>query len=132
MPYTEEQFSAADVREAFKKAVASATGTVPENVEIVSMQQARRRTSSVVVKTKIPAKDAAALATMTSTLSSGGALKTKMDAALSKQGLKGVEKRHTASNRHFRRGSLRGLDGKSARLCSGPHCRCAHVQCQVK
>ena len=88
MPYTEEQFSAADVRKAFKKAVASAAGTVPENVEIVSVQQARRRTSSVVVKTKILAKDEAALTTMTSTLGSGGALKTKLNAALSKEGLK--------------------------------------------
>ena len=88
MPYTEEQFSAADVRKAFKKAVASAAGTVPENVEIVSVQQARRRTSRVVVKTKILAKDEAALTTMTSTLGSGGALKTKLNAALSKEGLK--------------------------------------------
>ena len=88
MPYTEEQFSAADVRKAFKKAVASAAGTVPENVEIVSVQQARRRTSSVVVKTKILAKDEAALTTMTSTLGSGGALKTKLNATLSKEGLK--------------------------------------------
>ncbi|MGB1603616.1 MAG: hypothetical protein ACPIOQ_63385, partial [Promethearchaeia archaeon] len=70
------------------KAVASAAGTVPENVEIVSVQQARRRTSSVVVKTKILAKDEAALTTMTSTLGSGGALKTKLNAALSKEGLK--------------------------------------------
>ena len=72
----------------FKKAVATAAGTDPENVIIVSVTVARRRSSSVVVQTKILAKDAAAVATIKSTLGSGDALKTKLNTALKKEGLK--------------------------------------------
>ena len=47
-----------------------------------------RRHSSVVVQTKILAKDAAAVDTMKTTLGSGDALKTKLNTALKKEGLK--------------------------------------------
>ena len=88
MPYTVEQFNTDAVKTSFKKAVATAAGTDPENVIIVSVTAARRRSSSVVVQTKILAKDAAAVATMKSTLGSGDALKTKLNTALKKEGLK--------------------------------------------
>ena len=88
MSYTEEEFKAPAVQTSFKKAVASAAGTVQENVEIVSFKPASRRNAGVVVQTKIRAKDAAAVTTMTSTLGSGDALKTKLNAALKKEGLK--------------------------------------------
>ena len=88
MPYTVDQFNTAAVMTSFKKAVATAAGTDPENVIIVSVTVARRRSSSVVVQTKILAKDAAAVATMKSTLGSGDALKTKLNTALKKEGLK--------------------------------------------
>ena len=88
MPYTEEQFKASAVQTSFKKAVASAAGTVQENVEIVSFKPASRRNSGVVVQTKIRAKDTTDVTKMTSTLGSGDALKTKLDAALRKEGLK--------------------------------------------
>ena len=88
MPYTEDEFKAPAVQASFKKAVASAAGTVPDNVVIVSVKSARRRSSSVVVQTKILAKDAAAVDTMKTTLGSGDALKTKLNTALKKEGLK--------------------------------------------
>ena len=88
MSYTEEEFKAPAVQTSFKKAVASAAGTVQENVEIVSFKPASRRNAGVVVQTKIRAKDAAAVTTMASTLGSGDALKTKLNAALKKEGLK--------------------------------------------
>ena len=88
MPYTEDEFKAPAVQASFKKAVASAAGTVPDNVVIVSVKSARRRSSSVVVQTKILAKDAAAVATIKTTLGSGDALKTKLNTALKKEGLK--------------------------------------------
>ena len=88
MPYTADQFKADAVQTLFKTAMASAAGTVPENVVIVSVEAARRRSSSVVVQTKILAKDAAAVATIKSTLGSGDALKTKLNTALKKEGLK--------------------------------------------
>ena len=88
MPYTEEEFKAPAVQTSFKKAVASAAGTVQENVEIVSFKPASRRNAGVVVQTKIRANDATAVTTMTSTLGSGDALKTKLNAALKSEGLK--------------------------------------------
>ena len=88
MPYTVEQFNTEAVKTSFKKAVASAAGTVPDNVVIVSVKSASRRNSGVVVQTKILAKDAAAVTTMKSTLGSGAALKTKLNAALKSEGLK--------------------------------------------
>ena len=88
MPYTVEQFNTAAVKTSFKKAVAAAAGTVPDNVVIVSVVSARRRNSSVLVKTKILAKDAASVTTMKSTLGSGDALKTKLNTALKNEGLK--------------------------------------------
>ena len=88
MPYTVEQFNTAAVKTSFKKAVAAAAGTVPDNVVIVSVVLARRRNSSVVVKTKILAKDAASVTTLKSTLGSGDALKTKLNTALKNEGLK--------------------------------------------
>ena len=88
MPYTVEQFNTDAVKTSFKKAVASAAGTVPDNVVIVSVKSASRRNSGVVVQTKILAKDAAAVTTMKSTLGSGAALKTKLNAALKSEGLK--------------------------------------------
>ena len=88
MPYTVDEFKTAAVKTPFKKAVATAAGTVPENVVIVSVKSARRRSSSVVVQTKILAKDAAAVDTMKTTLGSGDALKTKLNTALKKEGLK--------------------------------------------
>ena len=88
MPYTMDQFMAADMQQSFKKAASSAASTVPENVDIVSIKAARRRNSGVVIKTKILVKDAAAVNTMKATLGSGNDLKTKFDTALKKQGLK--------------------------------------------
>ena len=88
MPYTVDQFNTAAVMTSFKKAVATAAGTDPENVIIVSVTVARRRSSSVVVQTKILAKDAASVDTMKTTLGSGEALKTKLNTALKNESLK--------------------------------------------
>ena len=88
MPYTLDEFKAEAVKSSFKKAVASAAGTVPENVKILSVKAAGRRTAGVLVQTKILALDAAALATMKSTLGSGSALQTKLNTALKSEGLK--------------------------------------------
>ena len=60
----------------------------PRVVSFFLIKSARRRSSSVVVQTKILAKDAAAVTTMKSTLGLGDALKTKLNAALKKEKLK--------------------------------------------
>ena len=52
LPYTKSAFDTAK-QEKYKKAVASAAGTVTANVDIVSISEARRRAGSVKVETKV-------------------------------------------------------------------------------
>ena len=87
MPYTEEEFEAEAVQTSFKKAVASAAGTVIENVVILSITPARRRSAGVVVEIQILATDAAAVTTLKMTLGSGDTLKKNLNAALAAEGL---------------------------------------------
>jgi len=86
LPYTKAEFDTAK-QDKYKTAVASAAGTIAANIEI-SITEKRRRAGSVAVDTKIRAKDAAGADKLASTLGSGEALKTKINAELTKQGLK--------------------------------------------
>ena len=86
MPYSKAEFDAAK-QDAYKAAVANAAGTVAANVDILSITDARRRAGSVAVLTKIRATDASSAAALSSTLGTGAALKAKLDASLSAQGL---------------------------------------------
>ena len=87
MPYTVDEFNDA-MQTSFKKAVASAAGTVAANVVIMSIKAASRRAASVKVETKILAADAAGVTALQSSLGTGDALKTKLDAALQAESLK--------------------------------------------
>ena len=87
MPYTVDEFNDA-LQTSFKKAVASAAGTVAANVVIMSIKAASRRAASVKVETKILAADAAGVTALQSSLGTGDALKTKLDAALQAESLK--------------------------------------------
>jgi hypothetical protein len=86
MPYTKDQFDQ-DKQDKFKQALASAADTSPLNIDIVSINEARRRAGSVAVETKIRAKDAASLKTLESAVGSGDNLKNKLNQELKKQGL---------------------------------------------
>ena len=68
--------------------MAKAAGTVLDNVEILSMKDARRRAGSVTVETKVRATDAAGQAALTTNLGTGDALKNKLNAELKALGLK--------------------------------------------
>ena len=87
MPYTEEEFEAEAVQTSLKKAVASAAGTVIENVVILSITPARRRSAGVVVEIQILATDAAAVTTLKNSLGSGDTLMKNLNAALAAEGL---------------------------------------------
>jgi len=82
-PYTVAQFDK-DKQDKFKQALASAAGTSPLNIDIVSIKEAIR---SVAVETKIRAKDAASLKTLESAVGSGDNLKNNLNRELKKQGL---------------------------------------------
>lgn len=86
MPYSKAEFDSAK-QDSYKAAVASAAGTIAANVIILSITEASRRASSVKVETKILAKDAAGVTALKSTLGSGDALKSKINAALKANGL---------------------------------------------
>ena len=88
MPYSKAEFDAA-VQTQYKQAVANAAGTVSANVDILSISESRRRAASIALETKIRASDAAGASGIASALGSGDALKTRLDAALMDQGLKG-------------------------------------------
>jgi len=87
LPYTKTEFDA-DKQTLYKKAVAKAASTILDNVDIVSMTDARRRAGSVAVETKVRATDAAGQAALTTTLGTGDALKNKLNAELKALGLK--------------------------------------------
>jgi len=86
MPYSKAEFDSAK-QKSYMAAVASAAGTIPDNVMILSIKEGRRRAGSVKVETKILAKDAAGVAALKSTLGSGDSLKSKINAALKAEGL---------------------------------------------
>jgi hypothetical protein len=87
LPYTKTEFDT-DKQILYKKAVAKAAGTILDNVDIVSMTDARRRAGSVTVETKVRATDAAGQAALTTTLGTGDALKNKLNTELKAVGLK--------------------------------------------
>jgi len=88
MPYTKAEFEVEAVQNSYKKGVAAAAGTISANVEILGVVESRRRAGSVAVETKILATDAAGVTTLSSTLGSGDALLTKLNAALKAEGVK--------------------------------------------
>ena len=55
MPYTKAQFDQ-DKQSKYKVAVASAAGTDPANVEILSITEVRRRAGSIQIDTKVSLK----------------------------------------------------------------------------
>jgi len=88
MPYTKAEFEVEAVKNSYKAGVAAAAGTISANVEILGVVETRRRAGSVAVETKILAADAAGVTTLSSTLGSGKALMTKLNAALKAEGVK--------------------------------------------
>ncbi len=87
MPYTKSEFDA-DKQKKFKKALASAAGTSPLNVDIQSITEGERRQGkSINVQTIIRAMDDASLKALSSQLGSGDAMLAKVNAELKKQGL---------------------------------------------
>ena len=87
MPYTRAEFDA-DKQNKFKEAMASAARVPPGNVDIVSINEGRRRQAkSVTVETKLRAKDKASLEALASTLGTGNAMLAKINGELAKRGL---------------------------------------------
>jgi hypothetical protein len=86
MPHTKAEFDGAK-QGLFKDAIASAAGTSPLNVGILSIAEARRRAGSIEVETKIIAMDAASLQALSSTLGTGDSMLAKINAELTKRGL---------------------------------------------
>ena len=87
MPYTRAEFDA-DKQNKFKEAMASAARVPPGNVDIVSINEGRRRQAkSVTVETKLRAKDKASLEALASTLGTGDAMLAKINGELAKRGL---------------------------------------------
>ena len=86
MPYTKAKFDGAK-QGLFKDAIASAAGTSPLNVDILSIAEARRRAGSIEVETKISAMDAANLHALSSALGTGDSILAKINAELTKRGL---------------------------------------------
>ncbi len=87
LPYTKTEFDT-EKQTLYRKAVAKAAGTILDNVDIVSMTDARRRVGSVTVDTKVRATDAAGAAALSTNLGTGDALKNKLNAELKALGLK--------------------------------------------
>ena len=86
MPYSLVDFDA-DKRQKYKTAIAVAAGTIPENVDIVSVTENRRRAGGIKVETKIRATDAASLNVLVSSIGSGDTLVSNVNSALKAQGL---------------------------------------------
>jgi hypothetical protein len=85
MPITRAEFNAADAK--FKEAIAAAAGINPDNVDILSVTESRRRAGSVDVETKLRTMDAAALQALAANLGEGSAMLSKINAELAKRGL---------------------------------------------
>jgi hypothetical protein len=85
MPITRAEFNAADAK--FKEAIAAAAGINPDNVDILSVTESRRRAGSVDVETKLRTMDAAALKALGDTLGNGDAMLSKINAELARRGL---------------------------------------------
>jgi hypothetical protein len=100
MPYTRAEFDA-DKQNKFKEAMASAARVPAGNVDIVSINEGRRRQAkSVTVETKLRAKDKASLEALASTLGTGDAMLAKINGELAKRGLPastGVSPKSTAA-----------------------------------
>jgi len=79
-----------DKQTSYKKAVAKAAGTMPDNIDIVSMTATKRRQLLffVAVETKVRATNAAGQAALNTNLGTGDALKNKLNAELKAQGLR--------------------------------------------
>lgn len=88
MPYTKAQFDV-DKQKIFKEAMASAAGILPLNVEILSINDSRRRQGkSITVETKLRATDSASLQALATQLGSNdAAMLAKINAELTKRGL---------------------------------------------
>jgi len=86
MPYSKAEFDSAK-KDSYMKAIASAAGTIADNVMILSITEGSRRAGSIDIQTKILAKDAAGVEALKSTLGSGDVLKSKINAALKANGL---------------------------------------------
>jgi hypothetical protein len=86
LPYTQADFDT-DKQTKYKKALAMAAGTVPDNVEIVSITEARRRAGSVIAETKVRASEQAGLHALNGALGTGDALKKRVNTALKAMGL---------------------------------------------
>lgn len=87
MPYTKAEFNT-EKQSKFKSALAIASGTTVDTVEIISISDVRRRQGQgIKVESKIYAKDAAGADKLSSTLGTGAGALDKINAELQKQGL---------------------------------------------
>jgi hypothetical protein len=86
MPHTKAEFDGVKLG-LFKEAIASAAGTSPLNVGILSITETRRRAGSIEVETKIRAMDTASLQALSYTLGTGDSMLAKINAELTKRGL---------------------------------------------
>ena len=86
LPYTKAEFDA-EKQQAYRTALAIASKTDVDKVEIVSITDSRRRAGRITVVTRITADDAAAVTALQNTLGTGDALKAKINKELVAQGL---------------------------------------------
>ena len=86
LPYTKAEFDA-EKQQAYRTALAIASKTDVDKVEIVSITDSRRRAGRITVVTRITADDAAAVTALRNTLGTGDALKAKINKELVAQGL---------------------------------------------
>ena len=89
MPYTRSEFHTEN-QDRFKFAIGKTAGTTADNVDIVSITDARRRAGNVDVETKIRSSSASSNSAVLRMLGSGEDLKARLNAALLSQGLKEV------------------------------------------
>jgi hypothetical protein len=86
LPYTKADFDK-DKQTKYRNAVAMAAATIPDNVDILSITEARRRGGFVKAETKVRATEETGMTALATALGTGDALKNKLSTALKAQGL---------------------------------------------
>jgi len=86
LPYTKADFDT-DKQTKYKNAVAMAAATIPDNVDILSSTEARRRGGFVKAETKVRATEETGMTALATALGTGDALKNKLNTGLKAQGL---------------------------------------------
>ena len=80
LPYTKADFDT-DKQTKYRNAVAMAADTIPDNVDIVSITEARRRGGFVKAETKVRATEETGMTALATALGTGDALKNKINSA---------------------------------------------------